>query len=96
VEDTNITMDNVMELLLYSDSKNCALLKEAAMDFLVENKADVIEELSFTDIPGTLIRDVLATVLREEKEDGIVGGSGVTIFLPCVSANYARGLTRRD
>ena len=80
VEDTNITMDNVMELLLYSDSKNCALLKEAAMDFLVENKADVIEELSFTDIPGTLIRDVLATVLRGEKEDGIVGGSGGNHF----------------
>ena len=80
VEDTNITMDNVMELLLYSDSKNCALLKEAAMDFLVENKADVIEELSFTDIPGTLIRDVLATVLRGEKEDGIVGGSGESRF----------------
>jgi speckle-type POZ protein len=48
VEDTNITMDNVMELLLYSDSKNCALLKETAMDFLVENKADVIEELSLS------------------------------------------------
>ena len=86
VEDTNITMDNVMELLLYSDSKNCALLKEAAMDFLVENKADVIEELSFTDIPGTLIRDVLATVLRGEKEDGIVGCSDGNHFSSmCVS-----------
>jgi hypothetical protein len=76
VDNTNITMENVMELLLYADSKNCALLKEAAIDYIVENKADVIEKnlLSFVEAPGTLVRDVLATVLRGEREDGIVAG----------------------
>ena len=29
-------MENVMELLLYAESKNCALLKEAAMDYRKE------------------------------------------------------------
>ena len=36
VDDTTITMENVMELLLYADSKNLALLKEAAMDYIHE------------------------------------------------------------
>ena len=67
VEATKITMTNVMELLLYAESKNCALLKEAAMDYIVENKADVIDELSFTDIPGTLLNDVLKAFVRSEK-----------------------------
>jgi hypothetical protein len=43
---------------------------------IVEFKADVIENLSFIEAPGTLIRDVLATVLRGEREDWIVGGGG--------------------
>jgi hypothetical protein len=47
VEATTFTIENVMELLLYADSKNLALLKEAAMDFIVENKMEVIDKLSF-------------------------------------------------
>jgi len=39
VEYTIFTMENVMELILYADSKCCALLKEAAVAYLVENKA---------------------------------------------------------
>jgi hypothetical protein len=57
----------VKELLLYAEPKNCALLKEAAMDYIVENKTDAIEELSFTDIPGTLLNDVLKAFVRSEK-----------------------------
>jgi hypothetical protein len=67
VEDTIFTFENVKELLLFAESKNCALLKEAAMDYIVENKADAIEELSFTDIPGTLLNDVLKAFVRSEK-----------------------------
>ena len=33
VATTTISTNNVLELLLYADSKNCALLKEAARDF---------------------------------------------------------------
>ena len=35
VEGTTFTIENVMELLLYAESKNLALLKEAAMDYIV-------------------------------------------------------------
>ena len=37
VAPTTFTMENVMDNLLYADSNNCALLKEAVMDFLVKN-----------------------------------------------------------
>ncbi|KAL7451004.1 hypothetical protein ACHAWC_002843, partial [Mediolabrus comicus] len=40
VKSTDITMDNAMDNLLYADAKNCALLKEAVMNFLAENSSD--------------------------------------------------------
>jgi hypothetical protein len=73
VKGTTFTIENVMEHLLYAESKNCALLKEAAMDYIVVNKAEVIEKLSFANAPGTLMRDLLVATARGEK---IVGGSG--------------------
>ena len=42
-------MANVIVTVLHADAKNCALLKEAAMDFLVENLKEGIE-LSHDDI----------------------------------------------
>ena len=72
VEGTIFTVDNVMELLLYAESKNCALLKEAVMDYFVENHADVIEKLTTNAlIPGSLIKDVLEIVFRGEKKERI-------------------------
>jgi len=77
VEGTTFTIDNVMEHLLYAESKNGALLKEAAMDYIVENKAEVIERLSFADtVPGTLMRDLLAAVSRGERNVGGNDGDG--------------------
>jgi hypothetical protein len=43
VQGTTFSLDNVMEHLIYADSMNCALLKEAAMDYILENKAEVLE-----------------------------------------------------
>jgi hypothetical protein len=76
VEGTTFTIENVMELLIYAESKNCALLKEAAMDFIVDNKFEVLEKLSFADVPGTLMRDVLAATARVEMRSG---GGDVTV-----------------
>jgi hypothetical protein len=75
VEDTTFTVENVIEHLLYAESKNCALLKEAALDYMVENHADVIEKLTTnTLIPGSLIKDMFPTVFRGEKKDGTAVG----------------------
>jgi len=65
VKSTTIDVENMMDLLLYADSKNCALLKEAVMDFAVANEIDIIKKVSFKDAPGEMIKDVLAAVARK-------------------------------
>ena len=59
VKTTTFSVENLMDHLLYADSKNCALLKEAAMDFMLENRDEVLEKVSFDDAPGAFVRDVL-------------------------------------
>ena len=97
MEDTIFTMENVKELLLYyADSKNCAVLKDAAMDYIVQNKADAIEKLSFTDAPGNLTKDMLVALIRRERERmGLLVAVMTIILIPFVLVNYARGLTRK-
>lgn len=70
VKSTDITMDNVMEDLLYADAKNCPLLKEAAMNFLAENSTEAYEKLSFKDVPGYLMKDLLLAVSNNSKKEG--------------------------
>ena len=65
VTSTTITIDNVVDSLLFADSKNCALLKEVVMDFVVENGVEVYEKVSFDDVPGHLIKDVLSAMQRK-------------------------------
>ena len=58
ISSTTITFENIMELLFYADQKNCALLKEATIDFLVENKDEVVGKVLFDGAPGHLMNDV--------------------------------------
>ena len=75
VEGTTFSLENVMEHLIYADSMNCALLKEVAMDFVVKNKAEVLEKMIFFDnVPSTLMRELLAAVVRGEREEGGADG----------------------
>jgi hypothetical protein len=69
MEGTTFSLENVKEHLLYAESKNCALLKEVAMDFLVSKKDEVIGKMiSFNDVPSTLMRDLF--VAREPNRPG--------------------------
>jgi hypothetical protein len=46
------------------------------MDFIVENKVEVLEKVSLNDAPGGLLADVLAAVARGETiRNGIVVAS---------------------
>jgi len=67
VKSAKISIENMMDLLLDADAMNCALLKEAVMDFIIQNKADVISKVSFKDVPGEIVTDVLVAVTRGEK-----------------------------
>jgi len=69
VNSTEITMENMMEILLYADSKNLALLKEAVMDFIVTNKKRILGKVSFNGVPGSTVSDILAAVARREPDD---------------------------
>ncbi|KAL3762578.1 hypothetical protein ACHAW5_003116 [Stephanodiscus triporus] len=79
VKTTTFSVENLMDHLLYADSKNCALLKEAAMDFMVENRDEVLEKVSFRDAPGDFVRDVLAALARGEKKGRTNGDSGTDL-----------------
>jgi hypothetical protein len=69
VESTDITMENAIDNLLYADAKNCALLKEAVLDFLAENSVEA-QNISFSDVPSHIINDLLAAFGRSKKSDG--------------------------
>lgn len=68
VKSTDITMENAIDNLLYADAKNCALLKENVLDFLATNCEDVIYEVSFNDVPGHLMKDLLVATARGKKK----------------------------
>ncbi len=70
VQSVDITFDNAMDNLLYADSMNCALLKEAVMTFLADNHREAAENISFTDdCPGHLMNDLLIAFSRNSNKD---------------------------
>jgi len=69
VKSNEITMDNMMDNLLYADAKNLALLKEAVMDYIIKNKHSIMGKVSFNDFPGHLVTDLLAAVARGHPND---------------------------
>ena len=74
VTSTKITLDNMMDNLLYAASKNCALLQESVLDFAVENSDDVFEKVSFDDVPGSVVADLFAAVSRNKNKVGVGDG----------------------
>ena len=87
VNSTTLDLDNMMEHLLYADSKNCALLKEAAMDFVVKNKIEILEKVPLNDLPQGIGADMLAAMARGEKKSESTAGSGGSneLTMMCIS-----------
>ncbi|KAL7547731.1 hypothetical protein ACHAWF_011019 [Thalassiosira exigua] len=85
VKSTDIDLDNMMDNLLYADAKNCALLKEAVIDFVVENDEDVLEKVSLKDMPGGMFADLLTAMARAKKKDANAEGDGVKLSTMRVS-----------
>jgi speckle-type POZ protein len=68
---TKLSVENVKDLLIYADSKNCALLKEVAMDYMLEHSDVVLQNIRFDDAPGSLVSDVFAAIARAKmRKDG--------------------------
>ena len=68
VKSTTLTNDNIIDNLLYADAMNCALLKEAVMDYIVENGDDILGKVSFDNVPGSTVSDILAAMARGKKK----------------------------
>ncbi len=72
VSSMTLTLENVMEHLHFADSKNCALLREAIIDFIIKNnKAEGHEQKLLSQAPINLANDILAAIMRVEKKDRI-------------------------
>ena len=71
----SISIENVTELLLYAHDKNCAFLKEKALDFLMEHSAEASNMMRNESIPGALFADLLTAVNRGKKKTS-TGGNG--------------------
>jgi len=65
VASLTITAENVLEHLLFADSMNCALLKEAAMDYIVGNCLDLLTTKALRGAPSGLFNDALAAMARK-------------------------------
>ena len=66
-EQTDITVENLLDNLLYANSKNLALFQEKIMDFVAENGDEIVGKVFFDDVPGSLMSDLLTTFARGQK-----------------------------
>ena len=74
VKSITITLENAIDNFLYADSKNCALLKEAVMDFLVEHGNEA-QKLSFDNVPSSAMKDLLSAMNRKKAGSNQGGGN---------------------
>ena len=66
-EQTEIAVDNLLDNLLYANSKNLALFQEKIMDFVAENGNKIVGSVSFDDVPRSLMSNLLTAVARGQK-----------------------------
>ena len=69
-EQTAITVDNMLDNLLYANSKNLALFQEKIMDFVAESAGKIAGIVSFDDVPGNLMSDLLTAFARGKDPAG--------------------------
>ena len=69
VKNEKFALDSILDSLLYADSKNCALLLEKALDFVVENRENVLANVSLDNLPSTMMMDLLTAMGSKKKVD---------------------------
>ena len=62
------TAEDVIGDLIYADSKNLELLREACLEYIVEKKANFLA-MDFSCVPGRIITDLLSAVARTEDHE---------------------------
>ena len=64
----DLEFDKFMEYLQFAKSKNCYLLEEAVMDFIVKNKIKILEEKMLEGAPDNITYNILSSMARREIE----------------------------
>ncbi|KAL3761780.1 hypothetical protein ACHAWU_001296 [Discostella pseudostelligera] len=65
----SLTLENVLEHLSFAEAKNCAYLKEKAVDFIIRNTTEIIKRKTITTTSeGPSMSDILAAVARSQDE----------------------------
>lgn len=65
---TKVNLDNAVDVLLYAEAKNCALLKEFVLDFFLENDNQGIDKkISVDSVPGHLMKDLIVFMSVSNK-----------------------------
>jgi hypothetical protein len=64
-----ITVDTAADMILIGDAKNCALLKEAAIDFFAANLESVISSPGWANIreSAALLAEVMEVLAKKKK-----------------------------
>ncbi|EJK55409.1 hypothetical protein THAOC_24863 [Thalassiosira oceanica] len=74
VDTVELSLDNIIGVVTYADSKNLALLKERCMDFLSSaDKIEVARKVSFDDMPSRLVKDLMVAQARGETRSSASG-----------------------
>ncbi len=69
VSSLTLTLENVMEYFMFAEAKNCAYLKEKVLDFIVDNKAEIMKQKILSSaIGGPSSSDILAAVAMSETK----------------------------
>mmetsp|Transcript_42471 Transcript_42471/g.76522 ORF Transcript_42471/g.76522 Transcript_42471/m.76522 type:complete len:516 (-) Transcript_42471:55-1602(-) len=65
----SFTVGNVVEELLYADAKNCPLLREAAIGFILKNAKEVIKSESFENVlmAKTTTKEIMLAMATAEQ-----------------------------
>lgn len=82
VSSISVDVDNFIDHLTYAESKNCALLKETVMDFIIKSWKDIHASKQVANIPHdlkeNLLNDVMmAVAIKIRSDDG--DGKGLAL-----------------
>ncbi|KAL7539581.1 hypothetical protein ACHAXR_009406 [Thalassiosira sp. AJA248-18] len=94
VENTTITLENVVGNFYFADTKKCPLLKEKVMDFILDNRREFLHNCSTLDLPHSqyMLSDILAALAKRENEEKPSAGDNPSKFTTMPINNLRRRL----
>ena len=67
---SGINIENCAELILFADGTNCAMLKEAAVDYFVANPADVMASEGYDEVKESsdIVQELMLAMAADKKK----------------------------